>query len=114
MLEEILTQALSPLFDGRVYPDVAPIDAESPYCTYQQVGGMGINYLEGSGSDKKHSRIQINVWGDRRDDVMRLIRKIEDIVVASPLFGYVEGAAQSRYDDGLRGAMQDFSFWAKP
>ena len=109
MLEETLFSTLSPLFDGRVYPNVAP-EAEKPYCTYAQIGGPGINYMESVGSDKKWARMQINVWSKTYFEAKQLIIQVEDALRG--LNGYVEGAAQSMYDDVLKlhGFMQDFSF----
>lgn len=114
MIEAKLYTALSPLFSGRVYPDFAPTGTAKPYCTFQQVGGSPVTYMEGAASDKKNARIQINVWGNSRLESMNLIRSIEDLVTGAPLYGVAQTGAIATYDEtsALRGAMQDFSFWA--
>lgn len=113
MIEATLVTALSAIV-ARVYPDIAETGTALPYVTYQQVGGTPVNYLAGVGSDKKNARIQINVWATTRIEAMTLIRQVEDAMVASPLYGLIEGGAQARYDEETktRGATQDFSFWS--
>lgn len=113
MIEPLIVAALGPLVGGRVFDDVAPVDTPTPYCTYQQVGGRPVNFLEGQPASKKNARIQINVWSKRRAEATTLIRQIEDLMIQAPLLGVVEGGAISQYDSvsSFRGAMQDFSFW---
>lgn len=41
-IETDICTALNDLVDGRVYPDVAPAGAATPYVTYQQVGGAPV------------------------------------------------------------------------
>jgi len=113
-IEPQLVTVLSGIVSGGAFPDIAPAGTALPYCTYQQVSGTPVNYLGAESSDKKSSRIQVNVWSATRAQAMTLIRQIEDAIVKAPLFGMVEGGAIATYDDvtKTRGAMQDFSFWA--
>lgn len=114
MNEQTLFTTLSPLVSGRVYPDLAEFTTEKPYITYQQVGGRPINYIEAIPSDKKHVRLQINVWATTRLEAMMLIRNIEDTLVQS-MQATVESAPVAEYEPAiqLRGARQDFSFMFK-
>ena len=58
-MEEILVMVLKAI-SSRVYPIVAPEKTDTPYITYQQVGGEAVSFLEGV-ADRKNARIQINV-----------------------------------------------------
>lgn len=113
MIEPTLVSTLGPLLGGRLYPDAAPANTTLPFATYQQVGGQALSFMEGQPTDKKNARIQVNVWAKTRQEAMALIRAIEDAAVKAPLLGEPQGAAVSLYDEaaGMRGAMQDFSFW---
>ena len=112
-MEKALVKALATLFGDRVFPDVAPMDTEKPFCIYQQVGGTVVNYLEAVPADKKNARMQITVWADTREEAMNLIRAVEDILVQKPFCATPVLGAQSTWDDdtGMRGAMQDFLIW---
>lgn len=112
-MEKKLVETLSGLFGDRVWPDIAPMDTEKPFCIWQQVGGSAVNYLEAVAADRKNARIQITVWAETREEAMSLIRQVENLLVAEPICATVILAAQSTYDNdtGLRGAMQDFSIW---
>lgn len=112
-MEKKLVDTLSCLFGNRVWPDIAPIDTEKPFCIWQQVGGNAVNYLEAVASDRKNARIQITVWAETRKESMSLIRQVENLLVSEPVCATVVLGAQAVYDDdtGLRGAMQDFSIW---
>ncbi len=114
MIEPTLVAVLNSVIDGHVYPDTAPIDAVKPYITYQQVGGIPVNFLGQESSDKKNSRIQINVWSATRAEANTLMRQIEDLMVLDPLNGMIEGALIAVRDvpTDSYGAHQDFSFWA--
>ena len=112
-VETLLYTALKNLASNRVYRDIAPAEVTAlPRITFQQVGGDAINFLSGDAPSKKRARIQINVWDDRRDVAMALMRRVEDTMrSASGLQTTILGAATSVYEDdtGLFGAMQDFS-----
>lgn len=112
-MEKTLVKALATLFGDRVFPDVAPMDTEKPFCIYQQVGGTVVDYLEAVPADRKNARMQITVWADTREEAMNLIRAVEDILVQKPFCATPVLGAQSTWDDdtGMRGAMQDFSIW---
>lgn len=113
MLEADLFTKLSTLVSGRVYPDVAST-ATMPYITYQQIGGTPVNFLEAESSSKKNARMQINVWSKTRLEASTIIRQVEDLMVQTPLFGTVEGGAESTYEPDTKkyGSRQDFSFWS--
>lgn len=112
-VEADLIAVLDPLVGSRVYPDVGPDNAVTPYVTYQQVGGVPVNFLAGV-PDKRNGRFQINVWSRTRAEAMGIIRQIEDAVrLSSTLLATSEGGAVSVYepDTKLYGARQDFSIW---
>ncbi|RYE43987.1 MAG: DUF3168 domain-containing protein [Hyphomicrobiales bacterium] len=95
----------------RVFPDVAPGDVGKPYFTYQQVGGPGLNFLNGI-PDKRQGRFQVNVWSSTRTQAMSLIRQAEDALrLSSALNATTQGGAVAVYEDDteLYGARQDFA-----
>lgn len=119
-VEAMIFAALKPLVDGRVFRDIAPADRqELPRITFQQVGGVAVNFLGSEIPSKRNERFQINVWSDRRDDVMALARAVEDTLrTVTPLAPYVLGSAVALFEEGsgpggvnMYGSMQDFSFW---
>lgn len=112
-IEVKLYAALSPLFGGRVFPDFAPAGTAKPYCTYQQVGGAPVEFIEGAVASKDCARMQINVWSNSRLEAMNKIREVRQTLVAPPTLATTQGAAIAEYDETnqLRGARQDFSIW---
>ena len=112
MFENKVFQALSPLVGGRVFPDIAPLDAVRPYATYQQVGGLAINYLEAVPVGLRNARVQVNIWGTRRLEVSALAKQAEDAIVIQSK-ATVEGAMVATYDAETEsyGTRQDFSIW---
>lgn len=107
--------ALSPLFAGRVYPDVAPAGTAAPYCTYQQIGGRVIRYTDNVTPDKKHGSFQINVWAASRVQAAALALQVEDALLASTAFvAEIESGPIARHepDTGLYGTTQDFGLWS--
>lgn len=114
-VESDLYAALQSLVAGRVYPDVAPDGATTPYITYQQIGGKSTQYLESTLPDKKNGRFQVNVWATTRTSASALVLQVEAAIVGSMAFqSEAIGAHVSDYepDTKLFGAMQDFSIWS--
>ena len=109
-IEADIYNALKGLASNRVYADVAPTGVARPYLTYQQVGGVGLNFLEASVPSKKNGRFQIKCWDDSRLAAAALSRQVEDAMVTT-LKAFVLGApvAMLDADTGLRGTTQDFS-----
>jgi len=112
-IEATLYTALSPLFGGRVFPDIAPSGTAKPYCTYQQVGGTPVEFIEGAVASKDNARFQINIWSNSRAEAMQKMREVRELLVAPPILATTQGAAVAEYDETsqLRGARQDFSIW---
>ena len=109
--EEHIDGVLAHLADGRVYPDVAPLDTDTPYITYQVVGGEPINFLSGDRPDKQFVRMQVNVWSERRIEASEIGKLVEDALrFAAALQVEVASGRMATYDEDtkLRGTMQDF------
>jgi hypothetical protein len=96
--EDHIEVVLAHLADGRLYPDVAPLSTDTPYITYQVVGGEPMNFLSGDRPAKQHVRMQVNCWAgaDERS--------------ATELQVEVVSGRTSTYDEETdsRGTMQDF------
>lgn len=114
-VEASIFALLSPLFGGRLFPDVAPYGTERPYGTYQQIGGRVINPLGKDVPNKKNGFIQVNVWADRRTEASALSLQIEAAFITAEAFqAKPMSAAISTHDpdEGLYGSQQDFSVWS--
>lgn len=112
MIEQAITQALAPLVDGRVFPDVAPLGTERPYIVYQQVGGEDASTFDGACATE-NARMQIAVWADARMTASAVARLARAALTPPPLSGVPLGAPVSHHeaDTGLYGAVADFSIW---
>lgn len=113
MLEARLSQLLSPLLAGRLYPDTAPDQPTYPFATYQQVGGDSKWNLEGGTGSHRNARIQFNVWAKSRSQANTLAVQIESTLSVSELIAEPFGAFTALHDDVLKvyGTRQDFGFW---
>lgn len=112
-LETLLYTALHAVC-YRVYPDVAPERAQTPYLIYQQVGGDAPVYTEGALPDKLNASMQISAWADTRQGANTLMRSVEAALVADMTLQAVpQSALIAAHDDDVdrRGAQQDFSIW---
>lgn len=113
-LLSVLQNTLSPLADGRAFPDVAPEGTQLPYITYQQVGGLPVNFVDGGVPGKRNTRMQVNVWARTRLDADALATQVESTLrLETALQTTVLGGPIADYEPEtkLRGSMQDFSFW---
>lgn len=109
--EDHIDGVLAHLADGRVYPDVAPLDTDTPYITYQVAGGEPINFLSGDRPDKQFVRMQVNVWSNHRAEAAKIGMLVEDALrSATALQVEVVSGRTSTYDEETdsRGTMQDF------
>jgi hypothetical protein len=113
-IETDLVMALSLTFGGRVYPDTNddPAGLTLPFCTFQQVGGVPLNYMDGVPT-ARNARMQFNVWAKTRNEANTLMRAIDVIVRSAPFHGTSLGDLIATYEETTktRGAMQDFSLW---
>lgn len=114
MIEKAIYDLLKGMVGGRVYPDVAPLNAPMPYITYQQVGGRSVTYLGRDLPGTLHAHMQVNVWGPDRLAVAGLARNIQDAFILTPSITTEPlGAPVSVYEEDtkLYGSRQEFSCW---
>lgn len=114
-IDTLIFDALSPLAEGRVYPDVAPDKPTLPYIVYSQIGGMGFAYTESTLPDRENCRIQVATWGTTRIAVTALAKLVEEAILSAPdLQATPLGNRTSIYEPDTKryGARQDFSVWA--
>lgn len=113
-VESDLFDRLKALVANRVYPDVAPAGAGTPYITYQQVGGDVVSFMESALPSKRNGRFQINVWAATRLTAAALMRDVEaSLVTSTVLRADPQGGAVATFepDTQLYGARQFFSIW---
>jgi hypothetical protein len=120
-LESDLFDLLKPLVPTnpngtrRVYPTVAPAGVQTPYITFQQVGGEAPVFLERAVPSKRNARMQINVWSATQLDATTIALAIEAALVgATTIQAKPETAFVATEDEvtKLLGTRQDFSIWA--
>lgn len=99
----------------RVYPDVAPAGAATPYVTWQGIGGESVSFLDNTAADKRNTLMQINVWSETRLQALQTIRDIEGAMRATSAFvckPLGEPISQYEGDTQLYGAFQRYDIWA--
>ncbi|MBM3114552.1 DUF3168 domain-containing protein [Jeongeupia naejangsanensis] len=74
MIEEAIFTALAPLFDGRVYPLLAPQDTPRPNLVYQVISDTPNTVLAGR-TNTHHLRLQLSVWTDDYLSGKRLVKQ---------------------------------------
>lgn len=112
--EATLYTLLSGLVAGRVFPDVAPEGSALPRIVYQQVGGQGLSFIDGTMPSKENGRMQIACWATTRAAAIALAKQVEAAVCGSSALQAIPlGARMSDFepDTGLYCSMQDFSVW---
>lgn len=118
-LESLMFDTLSPLVDGRVWPDVIPAgNVALPRIVWQQVGGQAVNFLEAAVPDKANARVQVSTWGRTRLQASALAKQakqklVEELqlrttVISEPLSVLEEDNPEAAR---LYGSIQDFSVW---
>ena len=114
-LEADLNTLLKTVF-ARVYPDIAPDPLPArPYCTYQQVGGESVTFVDRTLPGLRNARMQINVWSNTRLEAATLARQVEDALRLATVFQVQPmGALVSDYEPDLKlyGTRQDFSVFS--
>lgn len=112
-MEKLIKDALSDLFEGRVFPDYAPLDTPVPYCVYRQVGGRCMGFLDGTRADKRRVKVEIVVASKSRALTSEYAHKVEGLMLSKPIFADAETGIDATWDwqTELRKSSQDFSFW---
>jgi hypothetical protein len=116
-MEAKVVALLGPLVGGRIHADVADVDTPRPYITWQQNGGVVVEFLDGAAPSMDNALLQIDVWGNSREQVNGIIREAAALLRADPDIiarAVTQLQAMSEPDLKLRGARQDFSIWWKP
>jgi hypothetical protein len=113
-VEATIFSALTGLVSARCYPDVAPELTVRPYITYQQFGGVSVNFVEQTTPSKENSKFQVNCWADTRAAAKALNKQVSAALRGTAaLQTTVLGEPVATYepDTKLRCSRQDFSFW---
>jgi hypothetical protein len=113
-VEQSIFDALRGLAGDRVYPDYAPDAVARPYITYQQMGGLPVNFMDSAAPTLRNARFRVNVWADTRAQAAALSQLVESALRAMPALRttvQTNPVALADPDTRLRGTSQDFSFW---
>lgn len=112
--EATLYSLLSAFVAGRVFPDVAPEGAALPRIVYQQVGGQGLSFMDGTLPSKENGRMQISTWATTRAEAIAIAKQVEVAVCGSTALQAIQlGARASDFeqDTNIYACRQDFSLW---
>lgn len=113
-VEKAIFDALRGLAGDRVFPDFAPEGTARPYVTYQQMGGLPVNFMDAAAPSLKNSRFRLNVWADTRAGAAALCLVCEQALRAAPALRttvLTNPLSLADPETRLRGTSQDFSFW---
>ena len=114
MIEEQFVSMLSALLGDRLFLVAAPEKTPLPYGAWEQVGGIPVNYVDGSTPNRRHARIQLHIWAGRYADAVALMLQAQDLMRTAPgLAVELDGefANASAPELGRWGVRQDFSVW---
>jgi len=111
-INAIVRAALDPLFDERVFPDVAPANTATPYATYQSVGGEPSVTLDGI-STTRNCRMQVNVWAADRETATLTMDQAMSALCGDAIKGVPIGEPVSVHEEDtkLYGSRLDISIW---
>lgn len=113
-VEDTINDVLGALVGDRVYPDYAPDKVARPYITFQQMGGVPVNFMDPTEANLKNSRFRINVWDNSRKGAAAMAAQIESALRVSAALRttvLTNPMALNDAETRLRGFSQDFSFW---
>ena len=119
VFEDDFIQKYMPVFDGKLYWDTAPAgqtptERNNPFGIVQQVGGDNRKYVDDTEQPEfLTARLQLYVWGARRNEVSPKMREFVSFAKASNTKDWYireAGAAVGDFNDvlQLRGQRQDF------
>ncbi|MFO7905801.1 MAG: DUF3168 domain-containing protein [Pirellulaceae bacterium] len=100
MIEQDFYTAISSVAGGRVYPTVAPQDADYPMVVYQRISTARFNSVDGDQA-KARVRFQVSCWGMTYADAKNTAAAIKTAVRGSTLTA-VTDSEQDGYEDGDR------------
>ncbi|WP_157266640.1 tail completion protein gp17 [Azohydromonas aeria] len=114
MIPVLMLEAIGPLVEGRAFHGTAAYDTPRPFVTIQQIGGEAVSFVDNARPSKINALVQVNCWGDSREQVYLLMLAIEDALRASEaMVARPSGAMMDRDEpeQGMFGEQQDFSCW---
>lgn len=70
----------------RVYPVLAPLRAQRPYVTVQNIGGRPLYWLDNTPSDKRMVRLLVKTWASSKPDAVSLARQVEAAMMTAAAY----------------------------
>lgn len=117
-VESDLVAAMTPLVGtGHVYRGIPPQGVTFlPRITYQNVGGVALNFLERAVIGKRNARVQVNGWAANPSAALALANNIEATLRTDATLQVTVLGAWVQTDEPenqLFGSRQDFSLWGE-
>lgn len=123
-IEELITNIVAPLVDGRLYWDTTPQSGPPKaangsylsFCIAQGVGGSDQEYVDQSFPDHENVRLQIVSFSPSSLAASNLNRQVRTTLLANYKPAGIVGSPVWVYDPRLllRGRLQHFNLWIKP
>ena len=111
MIQEQLFTALSGVAGGRVFPNLAPNDVQTPYLVYLRVASVPENTLA-DGIPIESTRVQIDCFDTTYAAVITLAESVKAALRASSLTQVLlMEQDQFEFDALLHRVILDFSIW---
>lgn len=83
-LQAELVALLSPLVQGRMYPNCAPEQAGSPYLVYRRISVTSIPVLNGGRSQQQRSQFQLDLYASSYASASDTAQKLRLLLAAWP------------------------------
>jgi hypothetical protein len=102
------------LISGRIFTDVAPDNATTPYIVQTLLIEQRQSVLEGGKASVKPARIQLDCWSDSLSEAVDLASKVETALYGASQFTVGDYSIESDYDadSELRRIIVDVSLWS--
>lgn len=70
----------------RVHAVLAPLRAQRPYVTVQNIGGSPTYYMNRAPADKRVVHLFVKTWANSKAEALALIRQVEVAMMAATAF----------------------------
>ena len=111
MIQEQLFTAISGVAGGRVFPNLAPNDVQTPYLVYLRVASVPENTLA-DGVPIDNTRVQIDCFDTTYAAALTLAESVKAALRASNItFVLLMEQDQFEFDALLHRVILDFSIW---
>ena len=111
MMQHTLFSTLAPLVSGRVFPNIAPHGAQTPYVVYARISSVPDNTLS-DGAPATTARLQVDCFDTTYAAAITLAESVKAALAGSALTQtLLSEQDQFEADAFLHRVILDFSIW---